>query len=290
MEKINSQKTILDCREICLTKNIFFVVHDEESYNQHPDLIGFYVKTDQDGKPIRNAKGELVSDHLTVGEIRPKDRVVYYTRVDHFIRGIFEVTEKLKEGDDRRAKDWTRRLVQFAIKPILKPRRDLDFRNIIFCGKNTLEMFEHLDNLKKQWGMSIGGRNYIRKISLHDSEIIEKALRYTLKPEAKEEEVEIPKFPRVHLSTQFKIVMILKGYELNVHVPRNDKAKILEKGEVILESIPEFHSERICDIALRIDCVAFSESNVPRILVEVVDSFNFDGISLQVEQTCFSLP
>ncbi|MDI6846952.1 MAG: hypothetical protein QMD23_02320 [Candidatus Bathyarchaeia archaeon] len=255
-----------------MTKNIFFVVHDEESYEKHPDLIGFYVKTDLDGKPMRNARGELIPEHSTVNEIRPKDRVIYYTQGDHLIRGIFEVTEKLKEGDARRAKDWTRGLVQFVIELILKPRGDVDFRNIIFSGKDSLEMFGHLDNLKKQWGMSIGGRNYIRKISLHDFEIIEKALRHTLKLEAKEEEGEIPKFPRVHLATQFKLVKILKSYRLKVHVARNDKVKMSEKGEDVLESIPEFHNERICDIASRIDCVAFSESNVPRILIEVVDT------------------
>lgn len=255
-----------------MTGNIFFVVHDEESYEKHPDLIGFYVKTDLDGKPLRNAKGELISEHPTVNEIRPKDRVVYYTRGDHLIRGIFEVSEKLKEGDDRRAKDWTRGLVQFVIEPILKPRGDVDFRNIIFSGKDALEMFGHLDNLKKQWGMSIGGRNYIRKIGLHDFQIIEKALRHTFKPEAREEEVEIPEFPRVHLATQFKLVKTLKSYGLKVHVARNDKAKIIERGEDVLEGIPEFHNERICDIASRIDCVAFSESNVPRILIEVVDT------------------
>lgn len=255
-----------------MTKNVFFVVHDEESYEKHPNLIGFYVKTDLDGKPLRDAKDNLIPEHPTVNEIRPKDRVVYYTRGGHLIRGIFEVTEKLEEGDNRIAKDWTRGLVQFVIKPVLRPRGDVDFRNIIFSGKDTLDMFEHLDNLKKQWGMSIGGRNYIKKISLHDFEIIEKALRDTFKPEPKEEEVEIPRFPRVHLATQFKLVKILKSDGFRVHVARNDKAKILEKGEDVLESIPEFHNERVCDIASRIDCIAFSERNVPRILIEVVDT------------------
>lgn len=64
----------------------------------------------------------------------------------------------------------------------------------------------------------------------------------------------------------------MKSYGLKVHVARNDKAKIIEKGEDVLDAIPEFHNERICDIASRIDCIAFSESNIPRILVEVVDT------------------
>lgn len=255
-----------------MTENIFFIVHNEESIEQHPNLIGFYAKTDLNGKPLRNGKGDFIPEHPTVNEIRPKDRVVYYTKGDYLLRGIFEVSEKLEEGDNRRANDWTRGLVQFVIKPVLKPRGNVDFRNIIFSGKDALEMFGHLDNLKKQWGMSIGGRNYIRKISLRDFQVIEKALRDTFKPEAKEEDVEMPKFPRVHLATQFKLVKILKSYRLRVHVARNDKAKIIEKGEDVLKGVPDFHNEHVCDIASRIDCVAFSEGNVPRILVEVVDT------------------
>lgn len=53
---------------------------------------------------------------------------------------------------------------------------------------------------------------------------------------------------------------------------KNDRAKILEKGEDVLENIPNFHSERICDIASWIDCIAFSENDVPKILVEIVDT------------------
>lgn len=247
-------------------------MHDEESYENHPDLIGFYEKTDLDGNPIRDKNNELIPEHSTVKEIRPGDKVVYYTRGDHLIRGIFEVDEKLSEIDDRRAKDWIHSLIEFTIKPLLKPKGDVDFRNLVFSAKDPLNMFSHLDNLKKQWGMSIGGRNYIRRISQHDFSIIENTIRQTFKPEVKEEEIEVPKFPRKHLETQFKLSKILKSYGLQVHVAINDKAKILEKGVDIIENIPEFHSDRICDIASRVDCVAFSEHYVPRILVEVVDT------------------
>lgn len=175
-----------------MTKSIFLVVHDEESYEKHPDLIGFYVKTDLSGNPVRDKNGGLVPEHPTVGEIRPKDKIVYYTRGDHLIRGIFEVDEKLSESGNRRAKDWKRGLIQFTIKPLLKPKSDVDFRNIIFSGKETLELFSHLDNLKKQWRMCIGGKNYIKKISMNDFKIIERALQLTSKLEAEEEKVEIP--------------------------------------------------------------------------------------------------
>jgi hypothetical protein len=42
--------------------------------------------------------------------------------------------------------------------------------------------------------------------------------------------------------------------------------------KISARAIPEFHSERIRDIASRIDCIGFSETNIPRILVEVVDT------------------
>lgn len=110
--------------------------------------------------------------------------------------------------------------VQFMIKPILKPKRDVDFRNIIFSGKEILDMFKHLENLKRQWGMSIGGRNYIKKISQHDFAIIERYVKETYKPEEKAEEIEIPKFPREHLEYQYKIVKIMKSYGYSVYVSK----------------------------------------------------------------------
>ena len=86
------------------------------------------------------------------------------------------------------------------------------------------------------------------------------------------------------MAKQFKIVKILKSYGLKVHVARNDKAKIKEKGENVMESIIEFHTERICDIASRIDCIGFSENDVPRIVVEIVGfTGNFNCIILSNE-------
>jgi len=253
-------------------EKIFFIVHNKESYERHPNLIGFFNKSDLEGKPIRGTKNELIPDNSLVDEIKPGDKIVYYSRGDYLIRGIFEVVEKLEEDDDRIAKDWKRSLIQFTIKPISKPKSDVDFRNIIFSGKAPLDMFNHLENLKRQWGMSIGGRNYIRKITQHDYDIINMEIQKTLKPEIKKEEIEIPKFPRKHLEFQFKLVKILKSYGYQVHVARNDKANIIDKGEEVLESIPEFHTERVMDIASRVDCIAFSEYDVPKILVEVVDT------------------
>lgn len=121
-------------------QNVFLIVHNQESYEKHPDLIGFYVKTDLDGKPIRDEKNEFIPEHSMVKEIKPGYQIVYYTRGDHLIRGIFEVGEKLKEGDDRRAEDWTRSLTQFTIKPILIPKTDVDFLIFIRRNKHVLKV------------------------------------------------------------------------------------------------------------------------------------------------------
>lgn len=250
--------------------NIFFIVHNQESYEKRPDLLGFYVKTDLDGKPIRNRKRKRVPENALVNEVKPGDKIVYYTRGDHLIRGIFQVEERLDENDEYRNKDWDPD-VQFKIRPVFKPKRFVDFRNIIFSGKEPLDMFKHLDNLKRQWGMSIGGRNWIKRITQHDLDIIEDELRGKILEEEEVPEI-APKFARKHLEIQFKLVKIMKSYGYTVHVARNDKAKILEKGEEILENIPDFHSERITDITSRIDCVAFSEYSIPKILAEVVDT------------------
>jgi len=249
--------------------NAFFVVHNPEAYEKRPDVLGFYVKTDLDGKPLRNKRGEWEPENSIVNEIKSGDKIVYYTRGDYLIKGIFEVEEKLKENDERRHKLWDPD-IQFKIRQVLLPKTPVDFRNIIFSGKSTLDMFSHLDNVKRQWGMSIGMKNYIKKITQRDLQIFEDAI----KGKAPEEEVSetAPEFERKHLEIQFKLVKIMKSYAYSVHVARNDKAKIMEKEEDILENIPDFHSERITDITSRIDCVAFSEYNLPKILAEVVDT------------------
>lgn len=253
-----------------MPENAFFIVHDADSFEKHPDLIGFGVKTGLDKSPIRDKGGKVIAENIVVNKIKPGDKIVYYTLGDYLIRGIFSVIEKLEEGDNRRAKDWSNYGIEFISEPIVKPKSDVDFRNIIFSGKNTLNMFSHLDNLKKQWGMSVGGKNYIKEISPHDLKIFQDALEQPALD--LEKPAEVPKFSRDHLTNQFKLVKILKSYGLKVHVARNDKAKIIEKGEDVLDVIPEFHNERTCDIASRIDCIGFSETNVPRIVLEVVDS------------------
>lgn len=49
-------------------KHIFLVLHDEDSYEAHPDLIGFHVKTDLNGEPIRDKRGKLIPENPLVSE------------------------------------------------------------------------------------------------------------------------------------------------------------------------------------------------------------------------------
>lgn len=60
----------------------FFVVHDSDSFDKHPNLIGFHVKTDLNGQPLRGKENKLIPENPTVNEIMPGDKIVYYTRGD----------------------------------------------------------------------------------------------------------------------------------------------------------------------------------------------------------------
>lgn len=118
-----------------MPENAFFIVHDADSFENHPDLIGFGVKTDLDKKPLRNQEGKVIAENSVVNKIKLGDKIVYYTLGDYLIRGIFSVRDKLEEGDKRRAKDWSPFTIEFIIDPCVMPKNDVDFRNIIFSGK-----------------------------------------------------------------------------------------------------------------------------------------------------------
>jgi hypothetical protein len=154
---------------------VFFIVHDAGSFTAHPDLLGFAPKRLQDGTPARHSNGEIVPANFHVREINPGDIIVYYTRGDYLIRGIYRVKERLSELDSRRADDWGD-VVQFLIEPIAKPNRDVDFRDLVYRRRPRLHMFQHLENVRSQWPMSIGRRNYIREIDNHDLQLIAEAI------------------------------------------------------------------------------------------------------------------
>jgi hypothetical protein len=97
------------------------------------------------------------------------------------IKGIFEVaSEELDRKDRRRVKEWKHGLIQFVIRPILRPDKGVDLRTLI----PKLNLFSHLRNPEKDYRMAIAGKNYIRVLELHDFEIIEKALQSSEKSES----------------------------------------------------------------------------------------------------------
>jgi len=52
---------------------MFFIVHDQETYENHPDLIGFGGKTDLKGEPIKDKNGEPIPENSWVNKIKPTD-------------------------------------------------------------------------------------------------------------------------------------------------------------------------------------------------------------------------
>ena len=72
-----------------MTNDMFFIVHVEESFQKHPDLIGFHVKTDLEGNPIRNKQNDVIPEHSMVNQLKAGNKIIYYTRGDHLVRGIF---------------------------------------------------------------------------------------------------------------------------------------------------------------------------------------------------------
>ncbi len=147
--------------DVSSVKNIYFVVHDATSYSSHPNLIGFNASRTQNNKP----------ESKLVNQISSGDLIIYYMRKDKHICGIFKVMAQLEPSDKLFAKEWIRRAFQFQIEPVLLPKKPIDFRELVY-GKNPLDMFKHIRNLKTGWSMSIAGRNYIKRISEHDYNII----------------------------------------------------------------------------------------------------------------------
>jgi hypothetical protein len=157
-----------------MTQGKYFIVHGAEDLEQHPNVLGLLVRVDKKGKPLRDRRGSFLPVSNWTKNVKLGDRVVYYTRGDHMIKGIFEVASKeLDKKDGRRVKEWKRGLIQFMIRPILRPDKGVDLRTLI----PKLNLFSHLKIPDIDYRMAIAGKNYIRSLEPHDFDIIEKALQ-----------------------------------------------------------------------------------------------------------------
>jgi hypothetical protein len=185
-------------------------------------------------------------------EVRPKDRVVYYCRGDYVIKGIYEVVKACFAQETK----WPESPFQFRIKPIVELDEPFDFRVLL----SSLDLFRDLGDIRK-WGMSLRGTyNALKRITEHDYEAIEKTITQARDRGTEEDEIEerLGDY-RHHLQIQYKIAEwgIENGYR--VHVAINDRGKIKEKLSQVLSDIPRFRSDRILEIAERIDVLFFDK-------------------------------
>ncbi len=142
----------------------WFIVHSRESYDKHPNLIGFKEKfsKEEETKPVNSY----------VNLIERDNRIVYYIKNEKIIKGIFKVISKSK-----RIKNFKDFPFLFEIKPLYLLKKGIDFREIVY--NEELDMFKKISDrgAKNMWGSVIQGKNVIKPISEHDYKIILKYVK-----------------------------------------------------------------------------------------------------------------
>lgn len=234
--------------------NNWLVVHSLEAFEQNPRMLGFAAKTTLDGFALKDENDKPMPAMDKVLEVRPRDRVVYYCRGDYAIKGIYEVVKACFAEETK----WPESPFQFKIKPIIELDEPFDFRVLL----SSLDLFRDLGDIRK-WGMSLRGTyNAVKRLTERDYETIERAIVQAKDRGTVGEEDEIEERLgdyRHHLQIQYKIAEwgIENGYR--VHVAINDRGKIREKLGKVLSDIPRFHSDRVLEIAERIDVLFFDK-------------------------------
>lgn len=134
----------------------WFVVHDLESFRQHPDLIGSRVKE----------PGVQEPSYRRFGEIKKGDRIVYYAKGDMVVVGIFEVASNMEYRKDD--PEWGEIMV-FKIDPVTMPPKGyaLNFKALIDDPTVTFRLFRE----KEKWRYQIWGHT-CRPLPPEDFEII----------------------------------------------------------------------------------------------------------------------
>lgn len=140
--------------------NFWFVIHDIKSYRQHADWIGCKVKDPGIQKP---KYGPFIN-------IKKDDKIVYYTKKDALIVGIFEVVSEIKYIKDDA--DWGEIMV-FEIKPDIMPSDNyaLDFKALLDDPNTEFELFME----KEKWMYQIWGHT-CRPLPRSDFEQIQKSI------------------------------------------------------------------------------------------------------------------
>jgi hypothetical protein len=234
--------------------NKWFVVHSLEAFEENPRMIGFAAKITLDGSLLKDQSGKPIPAMDRVLELKPKDKVVYYCRGDYVIKGIYEIVRSCFAEEAK----WSESPFQFRIKPVVELDEPYDFRILL----SSLDLFKDLGDIRK-WGMPLRGTyNALKPLTEHDFLTIETAIVQAkergTKGDDDETEEKLGDY-RHHLQIQYKIAEwgIENGYR--VHVAINDKGRIREKLKRVLVDIPRFHSDRVLEIAERIDVLFFDK-------------------------------
>jgi len=128
IQVVHNQKV----EEAAMVQKTYLIVHGMEDFEEHPNVLGLLVKVGKNDKPLLDEHGNLIPISHKTDDVKRGDLVVYYTRVDHMIKGIFEIVSgRLVENDGRRIKEWKRGLIQLIIKPVLVPDEGVDFRKLV---------------------------------------------------------------------------------------------------------------------------------------------------------------
>jgi 5-methylcytosine-specific restriction endonuclease McrA len=129
--------------------NVWFIVHEEQSYNENARALGFNIN-------IHN-----------VNELKQGDEIVYYFKGKR-IKGNY-IIKHIVKSPQKVEPNWTS-TIQFEIQPIIELSIPLDFNPLI-------QEISFLKGKGSNWGRSIQGVNAIRKLTTNDYDLIKKKLR-----------------------------------------------------------------------------------------------------------------
>lgn len=191
------------------------MVHDLESFNQHPDLIGSRVKEPGLQKPSYNR----------FGEISKGDKIVYYAKGDMFVVGTFEITSKMEYR--KNDPEWGEIMV-FQLEPEIVPPKGyaLDFKALISDPTAEFSLFHD----KRNWRYQIWGHT-CRPLPPEDFEIIKSNLsqrNHLVKLEVRVTEEEVRRrigrpFPTIGLLYQpideFGVVFLFSKHHSKLGFP-----------------------------------------------------------------------
>lgn len=278
-----------------MSKN-WFIVHDDEAYNQHNDIVAFSARLDEKTRDIlRDSEGNPRSKYpyhkLGIG-----DKIVYYfarsqgSKDFYSIKGIFEVIDGPKTFDqdpENLARDWDY-CVQFRLKPIVVaepkglPIHPLIEKVSIFQGET------------KNWGFRIRGPpNSIKELSNEDIDIIKEQIENRFDSEKVHAitEEELDEREDIHIQMICQTHELADVFAVESYVGSQEKRRVVGITGVESVGLPNW-LEEIAIIKIRLTQIQqidnlwlkFEEDNIfqiPVIAFEHERSNNLDRVLIR---------